>query len=187
MKQSLLLCLALGLTYLAFGQGRFLAAPDSLCDNNMRVYGVFAGDSILITCDTMYLVNKVAVQNYRAFRRYAQHTERGQVFEALNQLYERRLSEQEAEYDSLMEVLMRFQSASQSTMGEIEGRAESIDLHLATIDSSLVKANQTLEEVRKSVRRERNRGWLKKLSIGLGGVGVGLLLGMLLGQNGGGA
>jgi hypothetical protein len=185
MKSTLLLYLMLVWASLSYGQGRFKLAPDSLCANQMRVFAVFSQDTIVVSCDTMYLVNKVAVHNYRAFRRYAQKTERGKIFEALNELYERRMAEQKAEYDSLMGIVQRFQSQSESTMGEIEGRADSMNFHLAQIDSSLVQATLTLAEVRDSVKREKRSAWWKKAGVGLGGVAIGLLLGLLIGQNGG--
>lgn len=185
MKPSLLLCLGLIWASFTHGQGRFKLTPDSLCTDKMRVFAVFAEDTIVVRCDTMYLVNKVAVQNYQAFRRYAQQTERGKVFQALEELYKRRLAEQKAEYDSLMEVVLRFQNHSESTMGEIESRADSMNIHLAQIDSSLIQATRTLEEVRDNVKREKRSAWWKKAGIGLGGVAIGLLLGLLIGQNGG--
>jgi len=185
MKPSLLLCLGLAWVSLTYGQGRFKMTPDSLCANKMRVFAVFAEDTLVVRCDTMYLVNKVAVQNYRAFRHYALKTKDGKIYEALNELYERRLAEQKAEYDSLMGIVQRFQDQSESTMGEIEGRADSMNFHLAQIDSSLMQATRTLEEVRENVKREKRSAWWKRAGIGLGGVAIGLLLGLLIGQNGG--
>jgi hypothetical protein len=184
MKHLLLLLLCSGAIW-ATAQPptpKLIQTPDSLCDEAMRVYLVFRGDSVVTNCDSLYLVNSVAANNYLKYLRFVKATQRGAEFQALINLYDRRLAEQDTEYEQLRRSLETMMTTSAETMQRIESNADSVSQSLLLVNQSLTLANDNLALVKQTIKQERWNSVGKKILWGVGGLGLGILIGVLVGQ-----
>lgn len=181
----LLLLVGLGHALLAqSGPSRLVRCPDSLCDEQMRVFMVYSGDSVIISCDSMYLVNQVAADNYLRYQRFVRNTAQGPSFEALINLYDRRLSSQNSEYGQMRQQFDQLIGRSVETLDDLERHSDSLDASLLAVNEALELANQNLAQAKATIKQERWNSVGRKLLWGAGGVGLGILIGVLVGNGG---
>lgn len=143
------------------------------------------GDTLVIGCDSVYLLNKKTFSIYQtAYDRWkGRDVNVRQVFgtyESLVKLQERRIEQQEleynhlkAQYDSLAFSLVQFIDKTGSRLGELSNDMQKVN---ASLNSAMlqIKDSQTL------LAAEKKKRIRSSIAFGAGGLTAGLLLGLLL-------
>ncbi len=140
-----------------------------------------SGDTLLIRCDSVYVINTERYRIYTACLR-ALREDNEQPCGRLLQAYEDRLREHDESYRLLLANCRETEKVSDEmlsyTRASLENTLATLDHTQQTLDRSLEGLRQT-EEL---LRRQQNRQTGQKFLIGAGGVGLGILVGILVGQ-----
>lgn len=164
-----------------------VAQTGRLFDNctDVRALLVTTGDSLVIGCDTAYVLN---VPTFRLYdHAYRDMRDRSpslaglmSAYDEIITLQDQRLREQQQSYDELRASFESMSSASSSAFEQASRRLTDAAGDMDLLHTHLTEANRLLEETRSIMESER-RGWnLEKILWGAGGVAVGLVTGILL-------
>lgn len=136
-------------------------------------------DTIIVKCDTVYLVNK-----YR-FRLYEQASKSILSLNASNSLtlikeYENNLSTLEASYHKILTKYNQTDSLLQQTIHNNQLTFKKLDDNLIEAKDSLdsIKANLTLAE--NKLKKDKKRNKISQALWGISGLGIGFLTAIIL-------
>ena len=159
-----------------FGQ----LSPVNFCNGNeYSVLRLYKSDSLVIRCDTAYLINSSTYKLYSdVFKN--QRTANLDIkrlsllYDQSKNLYENRINQQNQEYEKLkndFDLLLRRSTdfASQTTV-----QLSSVNTSLTNIDQSINKANSNMEDASKLIRAEVKTSKRQKLKASLGGFVIGI-------------
>lgn len=152
---------------------------------DIRTLLVTSGDSLVIGCDTAYVLN---VPTFRLYdHAYRDLRDRSpslaglmSAYDEIITLQDHRLREQQRSYDELRASFESLSTSSSSAFEQATRRLSDAAGDMDLLHTHLTEANRLLEETRSIMESER-RGWnLEKVLWGAGGVAVGLVTGILL-------
>lgn len=152
---------------------------------DIRVNVFTSGDSVVITCDTAYVMNAMTFRlydnAYREIRRKAPSIGRLMTaYDEIIALQDRRLREQEANYNDLRASFRTLSAASGSAFEQASRQLDGAMNSLETLNSHVQESNRLLKETRAIIEAERRWLNLEKLLWGAGGLTAGLILGVLI-------
>lgn len=182
MKNTLLLLLViLAFNYFACAQENtgLKKSPLQYCTSNQSPLQLLVGDTLVVVCDTMYLINKTRYQFYKSIHK-ATLQDDGMECKELLKAYETRLEEHELSYSKL---LANSRKTEQTTLNLIEYTQKSLENTQKTLQysrQSLDSSIQNLDRANELIRKEKWNARGQKLLTGIAGVGVGILLGVLV-------
>ena len=156
--------------------------PGNWCDrNDYSVLRFYRGDSILVNCDTVFLVNtstyKLYADVYKNFNAKNSDIRRlASLFDNSRLLYENRIDQQALEYQALKKEFDELMTRSQDVVLQTSNKLLSVDNSLMRIDRNVSNAQANIEEAKKLIRQEIRLGNKQRLKWGIGGlvIGVGL-------------
>lgn len=143
------------------------------------------GDTVLIMCDSVYILNSKTLSIYRTAydkwkTRDANLKQIFSTYESLVSVQEQRISEQKEEYAALR---ARFDSVSTATGAFIDKtskRLDTVNETLVNLNQNLSEANRKLDESKAIIKEERRKSILTRVLWGLGGFGLGLVVSLAL-------
>lgn len=175
------------LVFFLFVFTRTFAQPSVLFQDctDIRANVLKAGDSVVITCDTAYIMNAMTFRlydnAYRDIRRKAPSVARLMAaYDEIIALQERRLQEQEANYNNLRTSFETLSIASGSAFEQASKQLNRAMNNLETLSFHLQESNRLLTETRTIIEAEKRGLNLDKLLWGAGGLTAGLIMGVLI-------
>jgi hypothetical protein len=162
--------------HVAFGQN----VPERWCEKNeYSIVRFYRGDSILVNCDTVFLVNtstyKVYADVFKNFNAKNSDVKRlALLFDQSKALYENRIQQQTVEYQSLKKQFDELVLRSQSVVQQTSENLLTVDKSLLRIDRNVASAQANIEEAKKLIREEIRLGNKQRLKWGIGGLLVGV-------------
>ncbi|SFD58956.1 hypothetical protein SAMN05518672_102521 [Chitinophaga sp. CF118] len=153
--------------------------------STINVYTALQGDTILIKCDTSFLLNK---PTFNLYQKYYKKVKSGSssVKEILDNydniivMKDSMLTQKEFYYQ---ELKLRFDSLSDNSLTFINKTSDSLHAVSTALDSAtnkLVDTQNLLKDSQKLLTQERKKATWKTLKFGIGGVVVGVLVALLL-------
>lgn len=148
-------------------------------------YLITAGDTVINSCDTAYLLNKKTFSLYQlAYQRVkGNDVSTRQIFstyESLVKLQERRISQQDLEYTRLKAQFDSLVFSSNRFIGSTGTKLDEIKAELINANGNLKAAMDQLDEAQSSLQKERKKKFKNSITWGLGGFTIGLLTCLLL-------
>ena len=144
----------------------------------------YRGDSVLVGCDTVYLLNKPTFMIYKRF--YDRGRSGSSSFKAVIAEYEevidakdQMLSTKEAYYQQLRSQFDELSTKSASFMDRTSAGLMQVSTTLEKTTTSLIATQTLLEESRQMLIEERKKQNFKALKFGIGGVIAGGLISLL--------
>lgn len=152
---------------------------------SINSYLITSGDTVVISCDSAYLLNKRTFSLYQlAYQRLkGNDVSTRQVFntyESLVQLQERRISQQDLEYTKLKAQFDSLAFSSNRFIGSTGTKLDEIKTELSNANGNLKAAMDQLDEAQASLQKERQKKFKNAITWGLGGFTIGLVTCLLL-------
>ncbi len=146
---------------------------------------LLSGDTFLVKCDTVFLLNKLTFRQYDGA--YRDIRKRGtsvsnllNAYDEIIGLQQTRLQEQTRSYNELRSNFSSLAGDTQAKIVESSVRLTSAVASLDNLNNDLVETKKLLGEAKEIVNTERNRLNLEKVLWGAGGIVVGVVLGVVL-------
>lgn len=141
----------------------------------------YKGDTILVACDTVFLVNTATYGLYAGvFRNFnAKNSDVKKLailFDQSKELYENRIHQQTLEYESLKKQFDDLVGQSQAVAHQTSDKLLAVDNTLTRIDRNIANAQTNIEEAKKLIREEIRLGNRQRLKWGIGGVAFGVAI-----------
>jgi hypothetical protein len=145
----------------------------------------YRGDSVLISCDTVYLLNKPTFRIYRQYYQRGKNTSGS--FKKVIAEYEdvivqkdSMLSAKEAYYQALKSQFDELSGKSLAFMDKTSIGLQQVSSTLEKTTNSLIETQKLLEESRQMLIDERRKQNFKALKFGIGGLIIGGVVGLLV-------
>jgi len=163
-----------------FGQsGNFKTVPAGYCISTSSPLLYIKGDTIQVTCDSVYLIN---VSRYNFYKNIHKATLSGNdsVCSKLLNAYELRLHEHEQAYNKLLDNSKQAEKISLDMIAysqkSLAGTQKTLEFTQTTLDQSL----KSIDMAHDYIQQEKWNSKGQKLLVGVCGVGLGLLVGILI-------
>lgn len=166
------------LTSMVSGQG----TTDPFCnDDSYRVLQRVAGETISVTCDTVYLLNKGTFYLLNSsYEEYKQQSSLLSVFtDSVDQyitLYKDRVDEQKKEFDTLGLYYRNLSDSSKLLVNSANEKLQTINTNLDSIQHNIATAKTNLTDVQELVKKSEKKKWLFGAVGGAIGFGVGFMM-----------
>lgn len=142
-------------------------------------YRLLQGDTIIIQCDSVVLLNK---RNFNVYESaYRQYRERNPNTRDLVKSYEALITEQDTmisngkrDYDALR---LKFDTLYFSSLANLNQTSQDIVLvkdNLANVSNHITQTQVLVGNAIEDIKTERRKSFLNKLTWGLGGLGIGV-------------
>jgi hypothetical protein len=173
----------LGLLLFAFS---YSASAQDLCNpTTFAVKRLKLADTLIGKCDTIYYMGKHTFQVYHNLyeaarnndvRRLADAYEKGRI------LYERRIEEQNNEYQLLRNEFSNLYDKSNQFLTSSTAANDSIKVSLGHANESLDRTNQIVNQLRQTLIQDKKNSNRSKIIYGGGGLLVGILTALVIAQ-----
>ncbi|MBW8684518.1 hypothetical protein [Chitinophaga rhizophila] len=183
---KLLLALCCCLTMLhTNGQGILKTFKDS---TGTSIYNIHRGDTLLIQCDTAFILNKTTFHIYKKF--YDKTRQGNSSFKGIMDSYESMIHQQdtmlrikEFYYQQLRQQMDSVTNSSLTFMDKTSVSLQGISASLDKATTSLTETQKLLEESRQMLQEERKKRNARAIKFGIGGVAIGALITALIMAN----
>jgi hypothetical protein len=156
-----------------YGQSRLLELKDS---TGLRSYSIFKGDTLLISYDSAYVLNK---KTFKLFQDNYKRVQSGNIaFKPLLASYENVISLQDSMLKSKEAYYQQLKSNFDSLVTHSNGFVDKTALNITSIDQSLSNASNQLNNIKsllddsldklKTVNRQRLKLVIGGFTVGLG-------------------
>lgn len=143
----------------------------------------YQGDTIMVRCDTVFLLNKSTFSRFNAVYKDPKINELVSTQNQLIEAYEKRNTEQDDAYEQLKsnfdKVVNNSNLLIQTSKEELGGIKQSLSSAQTNIDSAKTDISEVKDLLKKDLRKANEA----KLKWGIGGLAIGILV-MLLGGSG---
>jgi len=159
--------------------GNMRSVPYDYCTSTKSPLLFVKGDTIQVTCDSIYLMN---VMRYNFYKNIHKATLAGKdsVCARLLNAYEQRLIEHEQAYNKLLDNSKQAEKVSLDLIAysqkSLAGTQKTLEFTQTTLDQSLKSIDMAHDYIQKAKWNSKGQ----KLLTGISGVGIGLLLGILI-------
>ena len=159
--------------------GKSVSVPTEYCTSTSAPLLFVKGDTISVTCDSVYLMNVMRYNFYKNIHK-ATLASKDSTCSKLLKAYELRLTEHETAYNKLLENSKQAEKVSLDlinyTQKSLTGTQKTLEFTQATLDQSL----KSIDMAHNYIQQEKWNSKGQKLLTGICGVGVGLLVGVLI-------
>jgi flagellar biosynthesis chaperone FliJ len=178
----ILFCLAATQGY---SQDRLKTFKDS---SGISLYSIYQGDTLLIHCDTAFILNR---PTFRLYKNFYDKTRQGNTsFKGIMDSYESMIHQQDTMLKQkelyYQQLKQQFDSLSGSSLAFMDKTSTSLQGISASLDkatTSLVETQKLLEDSRKMLEEERRKRNSRALKFGIGGAVIGALVAALIAGN----
>ena len=153
--------------------------PLSYCSSNEPPKLFKLGDTILISCDTVYLINKIRYKFYKDIH-FAVLQDDNTEYTGLLKAYENRLNEHELAYSKLLKNCRNSEKTSLDLIDFTQKSLQNTQRSLDYSQQALEQSVKSLEQANALIKREKWNSRGQKVLVGIGGVGIGVLIGVLV-------
>lgn len=155
---------------------------------SMDAYAVVYGDTIVIKCDTTFLLNKNVFYHFKNV--YDKKILGSREFTSIINSYKAAISNKdsaleikESYYKTLLNQFNSMSDSSKKVINTVNIRLNAISSDLDASKSKLTETQQLLDESKKIIADERRKAKGRILKFGLGGAIVGALVAVLITAN----
>ncbi|MFN8205807.1 MAG: hypothetical protein U0T82_00160 [Bacteroidales bacterium] len=140
----------------------------------LRAKRLLPGDSLKVSLDTLYLMNRFTFQlmNEGFKNNSAMHS----LMEESILLYENQLEEKDRNYDQLKSLALEEDAGCRNRLRETEEQLSVLRLDLNTANSKLEDSQQLAVQLQEDLKAQRWRNIRGKAGWGLGGLVAGMLI-----------
>lgn len=157
----------------------------TICNSETRVLQRINGDTIIITCDTTYLLSK---NTFRFLLNTKQSHENLSasvnsmlgLVESGDSLYISYIEELNKQYEALNKEFISLADTSNRFISTANTHIDQINLQLDSVNRSLENVNKYVTEAKEILQKENKNRWKTKVGWGLGGLTVGVGLSSVL-------
>jgi hypothetical protein len=153
---------------------------DTFCFSNKKPLPFTAGSRILIGCDTAYVINK---HRYMLYEKAADVIRERKYVNACNVLiqnYEERIEDQNKAFNQLYQNYIKLDSVSQKTIIETKNSLVQVNVTLAKTQNDIIVVDKKMDDIKKTINKQRAQSFFDKIIYGTGGLAVGILVGLLI-------
>jgi len=158
----------------SFGQGKLKAFE--VCNSSDTIKRVTKGDTIVINCNTAYILNQSVINNYRkALQNNRSCTEIIKTYAVLSTTQDsvisqqkKRFNELKNKFDSLGNNMGQFLTLTQSSLTQLGDT-------LTHVFGTVMQTQNLLLQTKSVLEQEQQNKWNDRLKWGIGGLGVGLV------------
>lgn len=168
-----------------YTQDRLKTFKDS---SGTSIYSIYRGDTLLIYCDTAYILNKTTFSIYKKF--YDKTRQGNSSFAGIMASYENMIHQQdtmlrqkEIYYQQLKQQFDSLSGSSLAFMDRTSTSLQGISSSLDKATTSLVETQKLLADSRKMLEEERRKRNSRALKFGIGGAVIGALVAALIAGN----
>jgi len=159
--------------------GKSVSVPTEYCTSTSSPLLFVRGDTVRITCDSVYLMNVMRYNFYKNIHK-ATLASKDSVNSKLLIAYELRLTEHENAYNKLLENSKQAEKISLDLIDysqkSLAGTQKTLEFTQTTLDQSL----KSIDMAHTYIKQEKWNSKGQKLLTGISGVAVGLLVGVLI-------
>lgn len=175
MKLKAILFFAVALiTQAGFSQGTL--KPFDICNSNDTIKKVDKGDTVIIKCNTAYILNQNVIDNYRkALRNNRGCTEILKTYAALSTTQDSVISQQNQRFNELRD---KFDSLGNNTgqfLTVTQGSLTQLNDTLGSVSRTIQQTQTILSQTKMLLEEEKKNKWKDRLKWGLGGIGIGFV------------
>lgn len=138
-----------------------------------------AGDTLLIQCDSVFMVNKARYNFYKNLHA-AVLNDNDSICSKLLKVFEIRLVDNEKSFNTLLENSMKAENTYMQTINFSKKTLAETQLTLEKTLMALDDTRKNLQLANEHIRKERWNSAGKKIMVGVGGVAIGLITGILI-------
>jgi len=171
-------CLLLSITVLSQNLG-IKTIPAEYTTSNITPLMFFAGDTLLINCDTILVMNKGRYQFYKNIH-FAIQQDNDSLCRNLLKAYEIRLVDHENSYTKLLKNSHTAEKTAMELVTFTQNSLANTQITLTNTQNTLDKTLKNLQLANEHLKKERWNAAGKKVLIGVGGVAVGIITGVLI-------
>lgn len=161
------------------------AQPGEFCKEALWYKKYKAGESLTVSCDTAYLLNRFTFQYYqKLYKSYRSNDQRVNAlttaYSDMTDLYEKRIAQQSEEYARLRKNFDEFSAGSQQLLQKADQQLVSIQSSLATADKNIQSTQVNLALVEQNLKYEIRQSRKARLRNTATGFATGVLVTALL-------
>ncbi len=181
MKSILILSLFFISTLAAYNQ----TLPDNFCDSTYKVALRTRNETVRISCDSVYLMNKITFRLlFNSYINYHQQsTGMAEFFSTKDTFidtYKMQIELERRHYDSLNHYFVSLRDSTNFIITRTQGQLQSVSASLDSIKSELTAARINVGNAIIATRRERQKQFLIRLGWGTAGNAAGGLITALI-------
>jgi ElaB/YqjD/DUF883 family membrane-anchored ribosome-binding protein len=136
-------------------------------------------DTIVIECDTIYLINPGRYRLYKALHE-ATLSDKDSLCSKILKAYQSSLLENETAYDKLLDNNKKLEKTTSDLIIYSQNSLQNVQKTLEFTQITLDQSFKSLELANNYIKKEKWNSVGKKILVGVGGACFGLLLGMLI-------
>ncbi|PKP43612.1 MAG: hypothetical protein CVT95_12055 [Bacteroidetes bacterium HGW-Bacteroidetes-12] len=179
MKKLILLIAFLSIAIISIGQIKSKAIiPSNYCVSEQRPMLFTSGDTIVIECDSIYLMNAKRYAFYKSVHE-ALLQDDDNVYRELLESYELRLTEHQDTYERLFSNLNLSDKITVDLIGSSQQSLASTQKSISNLQEKLDNSIKNLEIANTIIKDERRKSRNQKILTGVGGAGLGFILGVI--------
>lgn len=161
------------------------AQPAEFCKEALWYKKYTAGESLTISCDTAYLLNRFTFQYYqKLYKSYRSNDQRivtlTNAYNDMTSLYEKRIAQQNEEYARLRKNFDELSVGSQQLLQKADQQLTSIQSSLAAADKNIQNTQQNLALVEQNLKNEIRQSRKARIRNAASGFAAGALVTALL-------
>ncbi len=160
--------------------GSLKLIPSEYCTSNGSPLLFTKGDTIRVSCDSIYLMSVSRYAFYKSIHKTISESDKDSVCNNLLRAYEKQLIERDKSYNKLLDNSKQAEKVSQDLIDysqkSLAGTQKTLQFTQSTLDQSLKSIDMAQNYIQKAKWNSKGQ----KLLTGLTGAGIGLLLGILI-------
>jgi hypothetical protein len=180
MKKLILLIAFLTIAIISLGQIKSkVIIPSNYCISEQRPLLFTIGDTILVECDSIYMMNAKRYAFYKSVHE-AFLKDNDAVYGKLLESYELRLKEHQDTYERLFSNIHQSDKITSDLVDSSQQSLASAKRSIFSLQEKLDVSIKNLELANAIIKDERRKSRNQKILTGVGGAGVGLIVGILI-------
>lgn len=161
------------------------AQPSEFCKEALWYKKYKAGESLTISCDTAYLLNRYTFEYYQnLYKSYRSNDQRivalTNAYSNMTNLYENRIAQQNEEYARLRKNFDELSAGSQQLLQKADQQLIAIQSSLAAADKNIQSTQSNLAQVEQNLKNEIREGRKARIRNAATGFAAGALVTALL-------
>ncbi len=159
---------------------KMVTLSDTFCISNQKPFMLLPGTKVYSLCDTLYIINKHRYMLYEKAADIIRDKKYVNVCNLLLQNYEERLETQNKAFHKLYADYIKLTNISQRTISETKSSLIQVNNTITSAQNNIVTVDKKMDELTKTVNKQRKQSFIDKILYGIGGIAVGAIGGLLI-------